>query len=484
MNPVRRQWPLFLLLLPLSFAAQSLSEQFGRATPAEAFLVAVLAAGGLLILKLLLQLFISKSSTASLSAACAGILFLYWSYPYLRIKAWSGDAISLTAILTGALLFWIGISWGVSRLSAAGQSKAFRFFNLLFGTLLLVNTGVYVLRVAASKSLVEGRVMPAKNTGVRPSVFILLFDEAGSIPSLRRRGIPDWGLDSFLAAHRFLQIHRSRSNYNLTLFSMASALNEEYLSLPADRELTLQDYGNALCAIRRSSVAKSFAESNYELRNLSVFSLAGQPPFGKYKPLESGTEALTTGTFWNRFVRPLWWKKTGQDSLEWFGGLQRNKEMISSLATKAETQKPQFAYAHFYLPHAPFYFDLAGNRLSFQASLEASSKENLPAFAHNWKAAVSYMEKAVKAVRQSHPNALILLMGDHGYRNEALPGNDTARFQNLCAVYFPDGNYAGFSDSTTLVNTMRLLHNKALGTALPLLPEKTFPLQETKKLDL
>ena len=481
METARRQGFFFLFLLPLSFAAQSLSEQFGRATVWDALLVAAVAAVGTILLALALRLVFSKR-VAALSATLAALLFLYWSYPYLRLKWWSGDAMSLKGILGGLFLFWAGLSWGLSRLSVAGQQKTVQFFNLLFGVLLVVNSSLYVFRKWNSPVLVSGEVVTAQSPA-RPPVFILLFDEAASTESLRRRGLSDWGLDSFLEARHFFQVKESQSNYSFTHFSVASALHEQYLSLPAGHNINLQDYNNALCCIQQSSVVRSFARSGYEICNRSVFNLGNTRPFEGETPLVEGTRALTAGTLWARLIRPVWTQKTGSDSLNWFEGLERNPALLKALAQDGAKTNPVWVYAHFFLPHSPFYFDAAGKLLPLQTSLEQTFEKNLDGFAANWKVAVAYMKTAVETIQKANPNALILLIGDHGYRNEALPGDATARFQNLCAVYYPDQNYGGFTRHTTLVNTMRLLHNKALGTTLPLLPPKTIPLSDTKNLD-
>ncbi len=478
---VRRQMPFFLLLLPLSFAAQSLSEQFGRASVSDALFVAAVAAGGIIAASLVLRIFFPPKA-AALSAAVAGILFLYWSYPYLRLKSWGGAGIGLKAVLIGAVVLWALVSWAIGRASGESQRKTVRFFNLLFGVLLFVHAGFYMARKAGSTSLVEGKTATSKST-LKPAVFILLFDEAGSTASLRRQGISDFGLDSFLKEQGFFQAAQSRSNYSITHFSMASVLNERYLSLPAAHRVTLHDYNAALCCIRRSSLVRSFEESGYQVCNRSVFELGNHRPFRNETPLIEGPEVLTAGTLWARVLRPVWTHRKGEDSLNWFRGLARNEDLLKAVSADAKVQKPLFSYAHFFLPHSPFYYAAGGGLRSFRESLQASAENHVAGYAANWQGAVQYIKTAVQSIQQQNPAALILLIGDHGYRNEKLPGNDSAQFQNLCAVYYPDGNYAGWTNHTTLVNAMRLLHNKALGTALPLLPEKTIPLHDATQLD-
>jgi hypothetical protein len=59
-------------------------------------------------------------------------------------------------------------------------------------------------------------------------------------------------------------------------------------------------------------------------------------------------------------------------------------------------------------------------------------------------------------------------MGDHGYQVK-----DTY-FQNLLAIYLPDGKTEPLYPSLSLVNVFRLIFNQYFGAAYPLLPDMSY----------
>jgi len=56
-----------------------------------------------------------------------------------------------------------------------------------------------------------------------------------------------------------------------------------------------------------------------------------------------------------------------------------------------------------------------------------------------------------------------------------IPTQEGYIFNNQCAVYIPGSNYAGFYDSVSLVNLMRLVLNNASGLQIPLVADKKHP---------
>jgi hypothetical protein len=76
--------------------------------------------------------------------------------------------------------------------------------------------------------------------------------------------------------------------------------------------------------------------------------------------------------------------------------------------------------------------------------------------------------------KNTNRSAVIILMGDHGYRANTNDGDRSHYFKNLNAVYFPDKNYHLFTDSITGVNQFRVILNSLFKQNLPLLKDSTF----------
>jgi hypothetical protein len=478
--------PLFLVLLPLAFVAHGLSVQFGRAGIGDAVLISIATTGVLVLFSIVLQLVFRKRTTAALSAALFGIVALYWSYPYLRVKAAFGDAAfaRLPVLLAVILLLWGVSSWAIHRSRDDQRARIALFFNLLFGILFLVDGTTAILRYRAALAALPPSLLAA-GTSVKPPVFILLFDEYGSPATLERQGISTDGVEPFLRSQGFHTVPAARSAYPITHFSLAAALNSFSLPLQPSKPVTLTDYNRALVWIRHSRIVDAFRRSGYAIHNRSVFTLGDEAPFEGHSPLVEGTDVLVAGTLWDDVLKPLWLKRftPGKLQQQYFDGIRRNTALVNSLKEDTVKGGPLFSYAHFFLPHAPFLYDSLGKQLPFDTSLQLTADNNPRGYAANLRVATGLLKESVNSIRKQCPDAIILVMGDHGYRNDKLPGFDTAQFQALCAVYYPDGNYAGWRDSLSLVNAVRFVTAKALGQTWQALPETTTPLKDATGLE-
>ena len=67
--------------------------------------------------------------------------------------------------------------------------------------------------------------------------------------------------------------------------------------------------------------------------------------------------------------------------------------------------------------------------------------------------------------------AVIIVMGDHGYRSESLPKHDY--FRNFNSIYLPPGYQSAYYDSVSGVNQFRVLFNTLFKTVYPLLKDST-----------
>lgn len=72
-------------------------------------------------------------------------------------------------------------------------------------------------------------------------------------------------------------------------------------------------------------------------------------------------------------------------------------------------------------------------------------------------------------------NSIIIVLSDHGFRNLNGQPEDykPEAYQNFCAVYFPDQDYSMLTDTITPINVLRISVNKAIGTNMPYIPDKT-----------
>ena len=77
-------------------------------------------------------------------------------------------------------------------------------------------------------------------------------------------------------------------------------------------------------------------------------------------------------------------------------------------------------------------------------------------------------------------NAVIIFMGDHGYRYSIQQGEPINHFQNQNAIYFPDRDYHLLYDSVTGVNQFRVVFNKLFNQQIPLLKDSAIFLRDKR----
>jgi hypothetical protein len=105
----------------------------------------------------------------------------------------------------------------------------------------------------------------------------------------------------------------------------------------------------------------------------------------------------------------------------------------------------------------------------------------------NWSVPgyLSYLPKTHEVVKQVVDNILtnakrpvaIALMSDHGFREHQ---ESSFVFRNLNAVYLPSGDYSGFYDSITNINTFPVLFNNLFKASVPLKKDSTVFLLDKK----
>jgi len=139
-----------------------------------------------------------------------------------------------------------------------------------------------------------------------------------------------------------------------------------------------------------------------------------------------------------------------------------------------KADRPRFIYAHFNMPHFPFYYD-EHFQLRPEKDLEA---DNDPRHVDSYAKYLPYTNQKLRELidtiqKNTNRSAVIILMGDHGYRIKTADGDRSHYFKNLSAIYFPNGDYRLMTDSISTVNQFRAIFNSLYKQNLPLLRDST-----------
>ncbi len=152
-------------------------------------------------------------------------------------------------------------------------------------------------------------------------------------------------------------------------------------------------------------------------------------------------------------------------------------ELTKNVADK-KTTTPKFVYTHFIMPHWPYYYDSKGRPVPTE-KLQGFGNTD----AHDYIEYLQYtngkvLELVDHILSVSPSPPVIILLGDHGFRNPGKRSEHKYDFSNLNAVYLPGRNYEQFADDMTNVNFFRVFFNSCFNQHFRLLKDSTINLWE------
>ena len=131
------------------------------------------------------------------------------------------------------------------------------------------------------------------------------------------------------------------------------------------------------------------------------------------------------------------------------------------------------------MPHPPYFFDKNGNQKDENTIFRENSERALQAYLDYIPYTNSRIQELVSAIQQNtNGNAVIVFMGDHGFRYPTKGDHPRNYFENQNAIYFPDRDYRLLYDSITGVNHFRVVFNKLFNQQIPLLKDSTIYLKD------
>lgn len=327
------------------------------------------------------------------------------------------------------------------------------------------------------------------DTCKKPDIYFLLMDEYTSSLGLKQMFDFDNDLDSFLIDKGFSVQAKSRSNYNFTSFSMSATLNMNFIAGIKDiKGVTADDYSYTTRLVRDNEVIKFLDAQGYDIVNYSIFDLAGHPSTVDQSFLPLKTKLITDRTLFARMNEDIGWLLMTYWPFKLFKRnyvlkhRDNNEDFIRLVkeSPKIKTKKPRFIYAHLYMPHSPFYYDKNGNPKTNEAIYTEMFTKPSSGYIEYLQYTNTRIREMVNSLLQDDPNAIIILLGDHGNRKKAVDPMPIHIFRNLNAVYYPDKNYTGLYDSITNINMFRVIFNKQFNQHFDLMKDSSVYLKDKK----
>lgn len=482
-----KKWPLYVLLLPVFFVLHGVRENFGFILPGDYLpLVLFYCSSATVIFGMVYLLYRQKIKTGILTFLILSVFFFYgFIQDFLNQHFAFINRYIILVPLFFSLLVLISV---VLKRCKSNLIKANFFFNCLLLIYTLYDLSAIIIKTI-SPPADKFSVYPfAQNKGYKPcndcpkpDIYFLIFDEYASSLNLKNNFDYDNSqLDNFLIGKQFHIQKNSSANYNFTPFSISSILNMSYISGISTDKISGDDYASCNKLIRENAVIKYLSSAGYDIINYSIFDIAGNPSPVTQDFLPLKARLITDRTFWGRAKKDIDFNRFPwlSESME-FKYKQNNNKLIGLVKKESSRQSntPRFVYAHYNMPHPPYYFDKNGNETPKEKlGHQYDADKNL------YLGNVAYCNLKIKELvntilKNSQNKAVIVLMGDHGFRyDKSMPQH--VFFQNQNAVYIPDNNYNFFYDNISGVNQFRVLINTLFKQDIPLLRDSTIFLRD------
>ncbi len=428
--------PLFLFLLPVFFVIHGLLENYGFINFGDCLLLMLTYCGAAAFLYFLFSIFYKNYIKSALMAVYCVAFYLFFGAIHDFLKQYASILSSYSVVVPLFAVIGLVLTLFLKKTKLKFLRATF-FLNTLFIIYLVVDISGIVWKSghpSADKLSVysfanDNTYQPCTNCP-RPDIYFLLFDEYASTLSLKEQHNYDNSeLDSFLLRQGFSIQKQSHSNYNFTPFSMSSILNMSFLDGIRDpKACTAEDYAYCNALIRDNQVIQFLSASGYDIVNLSVFDLAGNPSRVEQNFLPLKTKLITDRTFFSQLRKDVGWMLyTGKIRVKWltentlFRHLENNNSFEELVEKESETKaaKPRFIYAHFYMPHPPFFFDKNSNAKPESTVYNEFKENSISGYLDYLPYVNSRLEEIISTIQHNTDRkAVIVFMGDHGFRSQ------------------------------------------------------------------
>ncbi|MDP8213554.1 MAG: hypothetical protein P9M10_00015 [Candidatus Euphemobacter frigidus] len=333
-----------------------------------------------------------------------------------------------------------------------------------------------------------------KTEGPLPNIYYIILDAYARGDILGEiYGFDNCEFQDHLQSRGFYIAEGSRSNYDMSLMSLASSLNYQYLDESIFRKNGL---GYLRGLFEDNRVVRSLKQLGYklaafasgydntELPKANIYLTSGWSPDDFQAELINYTPIPPLLTFIGRGGH--------RSNLQHRLHRERIIHALENLPEIARDPGPLFVFAHILAPHPPFVFNEKGNPIQltdyyitgdaagFRRRMGITIKEYHDYYISQLKFINKKVVEMVDGVLEnSLQPPIIILQADHGPRSQYVfcdleASNLNEGLSILNAYYLPGGGQEQLFPTITPVNTFRVIFNRYFNTSLDLLPDKSY----------
>ncbi len=494
-NRTLKRWPYYVLLLPVFFVLHGVRENFGIILFSDYFpllLFYCVSAG--LIFGLIYLIYRQKNKAGIITFLILSVFFFYGSLQdFLKEHLASVSRYKILIPFFFLTLIIIAIVLKKTKSNFTRLNFFLNWLLILYSVYDLSAILIKTISPPADKFFINSFGRNGQynicNDCPKPDIYFLVFDEYASSLCLKNDlGYDNSQLDSFFISKQFRIQKNSSANYNLTPFSVSSILNMSYINGINPESITSEDYARCNKLIRENELIKYLSSGGYSIINYSLFDIAHNPSPVSQNFLPLKARLITDRTLWGRIEKDILWNFLfGKFEIKWLtkGGEyfyeKNNNKLINLLKKESErkTNHPRFIYAHFNMPHQPYYFDKNGKHNEKEKLMRSPGSDKSLYLGYVGYTNTKIRELVNSILKNANGEAVITIMGDHGFRDDKkMPQH--VFLQNQNAVYLPHKNYNLFYDSISGVNQFRVLINTLFKQNVPMLKDSTVFLKDAE----
>lgn len=360
------------------------------------------------------------------------------------------------------------------------------YLNLLFLLLILIDV-VGVLAAAGKKNNQQVANLSEQftvcDTCSKPDIFLIVADEYAGKTQLKDLFEYDNAeFENALKERNFHFIDSTNSNYNATVYSMASVFNMNYLNNLNSTNINYKDILACYNLIRKNKLTHFLKENDYEIHNYSFYDIDSKNKLVTNHYFPSEEKVLTFSTFRDRIQKDLGFHLFTKKKIEnilrhnMYNNIESESNLKEFLVKKRTS--PAFVYTHLDMPHHSYYYKSDGTLVPVEMLTDEFTMDK-NAYVEYLKYTNIKLLKLIDEIKaKSAKPPIIILMSDHGFRQVTKEVDKEYYFMNLTAVSMPNGNYNGFYNGMSSVNLFRNILNNQFEQRLPLLKDSTIFLTE------
>jgi len=483
---LRSPFPFFLFLLPVFFIIHGLTEYFIASLINEAVILVLIFSGIAILITFLFWLILKDITKSALITFIILSINFFFGSTLDFLKNYLNNTIitRYSFIIPAILIFILAITYYFKKASKSFLTLSL-YLNWLLTILIILDIATIGFKLSGYNKPNAGNVSNSLikcDTCLKPDIYVIVADEyAGAIELKELFNFDNQLFENDLKKRGFTLIEKSISNYNATVYSMASLFNMDYIYNLKLNTVTHTDMLYCQKLIKDNSVINFLNENGYVIYNYSYFELLNKKKavINPFYPTERAL--FTAQTFINRFEKNVGFNFASSEKIERVIKSQYyNNNIVDSLTRMTPLIKsgPKFVYSHLFIPHHPFYFDRYGKEIPLE-KLTDSFTMNKPAYIDYLIYSNKKLLELIDHIKASSENPpVIILISDHGFRQLPADTDHKYQFMNLNAVFLPNGDYSGFYEGMSNVNEFRVILNSQFGQRLPLLKDSTIYLSE------